>query len=194
MFETHIEVDSIERAVERLLRLEADPGPLMSLAAGKMADAVEENFAAQGRPQWLGLKPRTLRGRGEKAGAGKILQRSGRLASSIVQFHDRDSATVGSNLAYAGIQNFGGTIQRAPMSGKVRLRTDAHGNLLRQGGKGHLAVFAKDSHKRAKSVRWTNAKGWTIHIPARPFLLMTEGDISALEADVGMFLRRLIES
>ncbi|WP_270995498.1 tyrosine/phenylalanine carboxypeptidase domain-containing protein, partial [Listeria seeligeri] len=34
---------------------------------------------------------------------------------------------------------------------RIRLRTDARGNLARQPGNRNLAVFARDSHKRART-------------------------------------------
>lgn len=190
-----IQIDT-ERFDEIMGRIEAftrDASPVMSLVAGLMADAVEENFAAQGRPQWLGLSKKTLKRRGKDAGTGKILQRSGRLAASIQQFHDATSATVGTNVVYAAIHQFGGLIQRHPMSGLVRLRKDRNGMLMRQADHPHLAVFAKGSHKQVKEVRWTRSKGWTIKIPARPFLALAESDNVAIEDEVRSYLRRLVE-
>ncbi|WP_337062502.1 phage virion morphogenesis protein, partial [Serratia fonticola] len=59
--------------------------------------AVDENFAQQGRPAWLGIQR-----------DGMILQKSGRLASSIVAASDNNSATVGTNVEYGPIHQFGG--------------------------------------------------------------------------------------
>lgn len=76
------------------------------------------------------------------------------------------TSSIGSNLAYAGIHEFGGTIHRKRSSGFVRLRTDARGNLLRQGANGKLAIFAKKSHNRFESVRYQKG-AYDIIIPAR---------------------------
>ena len=85
---------------------------------------------------------------------------------------------------YAAIHQFGGTIQRAPYSTKVRHRTDAKGNLLRTAafnGKG--LVFAKDKQKRAKE-RWFEVKAYSIKIPARPFLpIQANGQLYPDERD-----------
>lgn len=75
-------------------------------------------------------------------------------------------SSIGSNLPYPAIHEFGGTIHRAAHSGKVRLREDAHGNLLRQVKDARLAVFARKTHKRAREVEY-NAKAYDIRIPAR---------------------------
>src|SRR3546814_20492515 len=81
------------------------------------------------------------------------------LRNSIVQYWDASSALVGTNVVYARIHQEGGEIQFAPRSGTTRLRTNARGNLLRQGANGNLAVFARDSHTRVRTVRWTTESG-----------------------------------
>lgn len=79
-----------------------------------------------------------------------------------------DSA-IGDNVAYAAIHEFGGRIVHKARSGSVRLRTNAAGELLRQLGHPHLAVFAKPDHKRAKTVEFTS-KEYEIEMPERaPF-------------------------
>ncbi|KUY86862.1 virion morphogenesis protein, partial [Burkholderia sp. RF4-BP95] len=152
MVEIEIDDSRYAATMARVRALMQDASPVTALIAGLMADAVEENFAQQGRPKWLGLSPKTLKRRREEAGTGKILQRSGRLASSITPAHDATTARVGTNVVYAAIHQFGGTIQRHPMSGYVRLRKDRNGMIMRQADHPHLAVFAKNSHKRVKIV------------------------------------------
>lgn len=190
-----IEIDDSQfvRAMERVRAFVKDASPVMSLVSALMADAVEENFAAEGRPKWLGLAKSTLRRRREDGGTGKILQRSGRLAGSIAQSHDATSARVGTNVVYAAIHQFGGEIQRHPMSGYVRLRKGKNGMIMRQADHPHLAVFAKNGHKSVKIVRWTRSTGWTIKIPARPFFVLAESDSVAIEIEVSAYLRRLID-
>nr|WP_279633745.1 phage virion morphogenesis protein [Cupriavidus gilardii] len=95
----------------------------------------------------LGWAPATRKRRD----GGEILQDSGRLASSVVARAEADAAVVATNIRYAAIHQFGGEITRAAHSGWVRLRTDASGKLIRQGKNGRLAVFAKASHKRART-------------------------------------------
>lgn len=89
-----------------------DLSPLMQRVAGIMADAVEENFEQQGRPRWKPLKDSTIRQRRRQGyWPGKILQQTGRLASSIESRYDKTSARVqvgGSDFPYAAIHQFGG--------------------------------------------------------------------------------------
>ena len=146
------------------------PLPLMRDIAGFLKKETDENFAAQGRPAWLGLSPRTLKRRGADA---NILQDIGRLAGSIATRYDRTHATVGTNVRYAAIHQLGGTIQRAAYSKQVRHRTNAKGELLRAAGfNGKGLVFAKGSHKRAQA-RWFEVPAHAINIPARPYLPFT---------------------
>jgi phage virion morphogenesis protein len=103
---TTIEVtsDTIAPVLERLARANADFTPLMREISGALLDAVEENFAREGRPQWAPLSPVTIAQRGN---SGPILQRSGQLAASIVPDHDATSATVGTNKVYGPTLQFG---------------------------------------------------------------------------------------
>lgn len=182
-----IQVDAkgIEKAFDRLAQGLKNARPLMREVAFLMNDAVAENFAVGGRPKWLGLAPDRKR--------PSVLQQTGRLRNSIVQYHDAQTAMVGTNVVYAAIHQFGGEIHHAPRSGWTRLRTDARGQLLRQQSNPHLAVFAKDRHKRVQTVRWTNETGWTVKMPARPFLQLTETDEVAIE-QVGLrYLQSLTE-
>jgi phage virion morphogenesis protein len=194
MRDVEIDDSAFGQAMERVRAFANDASPVMSLVSALMADAVEENFSSEGRPKWLGLSKNTLKRRREDAGTGKILQRSGRLAGSISQSHDATSARVGTNVVYAAIHQFGGTIERHPMSGYVRLRKAKNGMLMRQANHPHLAVFAKNGHKSVKVVKWTRSTGWTIKIPARPFLALAEADNLAIEDEVTAYLRRLIDS
>lgn len=69
--------------------------PAMRSIAGTMHDAVEENFAQEGRPKWAGLRPTTIAQRTKQGNwPGKILQRRGRLAASIGQSAGADYAKV----------------------------------------------------------------------------------------------------
>lgn len=167
----------------------ADLSPLMRIFAGMLADTVEENFAQQGRPKWTALSARTIRER-QKHGywPGKILQRRGELARSIHEGHSRNSAWVATNLRYARIHQEGGEIQRAAYGGTVRLRTDRRGNLLRQGPRGTLAIFARARHSQARSVRFETG-AFSVKIPARPYFLVPPQDQQRYEVAGARYLQ-----
>lgn len=150
-----IKVDSADfvRRMDHMLGWLSHREPLMRAIAGEMRDAVEENFAQQGRPAWLGIKR-----------DGMILQKSGRLASSIVAVSDNDSATVGTNVEYAAIHQFGG-------------KTKPHVILPRN--KKALAF-------NGRVVKKVNHPG--SDIPARPFLALTSDDEEKIVSTVSEYL------
>lgn len=78
---------------------------------------------------------------------------------------DAVESSIGTNLKYMGIHEFGGTIKFKPRSGSLRLRTNAKGELLRQSA-GRRAIFAKGAHKRATTRTFTT-KGHEVEYPER---------------------------
>lgn len=159
MIEIKVENAAAVAALSRLADAVQKRAPLMRSLAGIMADAVEENFAQEGRPQWLGIQPNPRRA------GGKILQDTGRLAASIVSSSDNDGAVVGTNVKYAAIHQFGG-------------QTRPH--LIKPRNKQALAFGGK-------VVKQVSHPGSTI--PARPFLLLTDDDAAEIEATVEHYLR-----
>ena len=111
--EIKVDDEQVRQVMTTLVARVRDRRPAMRMVAAIMADAVEENFEREGRPHWPELAPATIKHR-EKEGTwpGKILQRSGSLASSITRAYDNDRAVVGTNKVYAAIQNFGGKAGR----------------------------------------------------------------------------------
>lgn len=100
MIDIKIDNSNVAELMGRIIQATNHRQPLMRNIAAIMLDAVEENFAQEGRPKWQGLKP--------PGRDGKILQKSGRLAGSMNDMSDNDSSTVGTNVKYAAIQNNGG--------------------------------------------------------------------------------------
>lgn len=171
MFQVQVKNEGIAPALARIAAGTRSPRALMRAIAGTLEAETEKNFAAQGRPKWLGLAPRTAQRRG--AGA-KILQDTGQLAASITTDYGNDFALVGSNKPYAPIQHFGG-------------QTGAHVILPR------LKKALAFAGRVVKRVNHPGSK-----IPARPFLPAgRDGSLqpearAAVEADVQNYLRGLI--
>ncbi|MCL2872905.1 MAG: phage virion morphogenesis protein [Betaproteobacteria bacterium] len=167
--------EAVASMLQRLATVGKDAAPLMGNLSEIMLSGVQKNFLAGGRPAWVPLAPITVKRRG--GAATPILRQPGsdQLYHSLAPSHGSSFAQVSTNKPYARIQNDGGTISFAPRSGTVRLRTDRKGNLLRQDGS-NLARFAKGSHKRVSERRWTNSTGWSVTIPARPFMVLQESD------------------
>ena len=187
MIEIEINARELQARIEQAAAKLENMRPLMQRIAGTLEHETEANFAAQGRPSWAPLSKATIAKRLKRNNGGsvlKILQDRGILASSISTAYGNDYAQIGvggAARAYAAIHQFGGTIERAPQSRKTRLRTDARGNLVRQGTEGSAkgrATFAKDSHKRARE-SWSTSGPYQIEIPARPYLPFTGSGASA---------------
>lgn len=190
MIEIAIDAARFEETLTRIMTAVANARPVMTEVSGIMWDAVDQNFRQEGRPHWLGLAPSTLQARVgnalkknggiQKSGAwslklgqraaqsGRILQRSGRLMNSITPSSDATSATVGTNVVYAAIHQFGGETKAHVIEPRFK-------KALAFGG-----IFAKRvNHPGSK-------------IPARPFLTLTDGDGAKIEEAMASYLRGVI--
>src|SRR5574344_1807258 len=107
--EIRIDNKAVEEALLKVASKCEDMKPLMKNIAGIMADAVEENFEQEGRPdKWQALAESTIKKRKKtKHWPGKILQVEGQLATSVTTQYDNKSAVIGSNLAYAARHQLG---------------------------------------------------------------------------------------
>lgn len=76
------------------------------------------------------------------------------------------TSSIGSNVVYARIHEFGGVIHRPAKETTVRLRLNKKGELERQAKYPGLAVFASKHHKRVRSVSAT-VGAYDINIPPR---------------------------
>lgn len=101
MIEIRVDTSGLNDAFDALVRGLRNTSPLMQEVAHVMDTAVSENFERGGRPKWLG----------KWDGSPSKLQYTGRLKSSITRVFDETSAVVGTNVIYAGIHQFGGTIR-----------------------------------------------------------------------------------
>lgn len=162
------DVTDFERSLGELISKFEKRAPLMKMLAGMMEDAVQENFEQQGRPAWQHWKSNAY---WAQRRGGKILQRSGRLAASITAYSDNDMATVGTNVVYAGIHQSGGKINIPARSQQAYYRQNKDGTLNNK--------FSRKS--KANYSEWHTIPAYEINMPARPFLHLTESDISEME-------------
>lgn len=172
-----IQVADLDRALAQIDARLSDLTPFMREVKGILLDAVEQNFEEEGRPRWVALSPRTIAQR-EREGSwpGSILQRSGRLATSVVGESGRDFATVGSNLEYAAIHQFGGEVQQFAQTRFVNFKI----------GKDGRSRFA-----RAKDANFAQAVtygGRRFTVPARPFLAIADREEEKMVLALGDYL------
>ncbi|MGK9477908.1 phage virion morphogenesis protein [Melioribacter sp. OK-6-Me] len=148
---------------------------LMTAIAEEMYASVINEFRTQGAGSggWKALKPATLKQKRRKGFAEAILQARGNLLRSIQSSATESTAVVSTNLRYAAIHHFGGTISIAARTRTLFHRTDKKGNLLKQQTNKNLLIFAKKSHKQ-KSAYTFGQHAYNISIPARPFMILTE--------------------
>lgn len=167
---------SLAPAFARLLDAAGDLTPAMRAIAGQLHQHVLERFdrqAGPGRRAWARLAASTIRRKPRRAPPAFILQDTRRLYRSLVADADATAAAVGTNVAYAALQQFGGRIERGAREGSAwfRLARDGAGRTKDGRRVGSKLRFARAS-SRAKSLQ---AKTFTvgahvIEVPARPFL------------------------
>lgn len=171
MIEIKIDSANVVSALTRLEKAAVNASPVMAAIAGVMHDAVMENFEREGRPKWLGLKPATLEQKRKLGYSDKPLIRRGggqSLYSSITVQSDASSATVGTNIKYAAIHQFGG--QTRP-----HVILPRNKRALAFGGR----VVKKVNHPGSR-------------IPARPFLALAHEDEEKIVGKVSAYLKSVI--
>lgn len=124
---------------------------------------------------WAPLAASTLRQRRGGGKGAKPLLDTGALRNSLTMAAGNDGVVIGSNVKYAAIHQFGGTISREARSVVVRLRKL----------KGGRVQFAKKAHKRVTEVQ-AEVGAHTITIPARPYVAQQS---RGLPREYGEFIR-----
>ncbi|WOA52508.1 phage virion morphogenesis protein [Dickeya solani] len=180
-YEIKYNITDFERGLGELIQRLEHREPLMREMAAAMHDAVEENFAQEGRPAWAGWKSNAY---WAKRRGGKILQKSGRLAASISEYSDNDNATVGTNVIYARIQQEGGTINIPARSQRAYYKQHKDGSVGNR--------FVKKS--KSNFSQWNTIGEYKIQITARPFLHLTEPDVDGMETTAQTYLQRVIDA
>lgn len=129
-----IGIDDVQNSFNILQHRIGNMHPIMSEIGNMLINEIDETFEAEGKPKWVHLSRTTLRlgytGMGKNSSHThkqdgrvtrgferymsdkKILYTSGQLRNSFVYDATAYSVTVGSNLAYAAIQHFGGMAGR----------------------------------------------------------------------------------
>jgi phage virion morphogenesis protein len=150
--------------------------PVMQTVGQTLVTQADLGFRAEKDPwgtPWKKLKAATLRARRGRRKGAKILRDTGRLAGSINYRATADSVTVGTNVIYAAIHQFGGTIQRAARQHTLYFKTNK-----KQTEVGNR--FVRKS--RSNFAQDVTIGAHAITIPARPFLPIRNGRVD-LPAD-----------
>lgn len=157
------------------------PAPVMRVIAGLLEDRTAENFAAESGPlgKWPAIKPPKNKARTHP----KILQDTARLKSSITSRYGDNTAEIGTNVVYAAIQQFGGTIDMPARSQQSYFKQGKDGSVGR--------LFVRKS--ASNFAQWHTRGAHTIKMPARPFLPFADGHLQdGLETDILAELARFM--
>ncbi|MGI5845418.1 MAG: phage virion morphogenesis protein [Candidatus Xenobium sp.] len=192
-----------EKKLQGLLEAGRDLKPLLINLGTQALREFNKNFRAQGRPKWQPLHPKTLYRRKKSGRGGKILRDTGRLQQSLSQGKPGNiyrleprSLTVGTNLKYAAIHQFGGIVKLRPRSDMTPRTFARVGNrLLLRGKDGKVRVGSKldgtpirRKFAAAASVRMT-FKARTIRIPARPYLVIPPEALNIFKRHVKQWIK-----
>lgn len=184
MAEIRIEIDDTA-----VLRAIADAGsrlknlrPVMKEIGEYMLLQTDDRFRNQTDPDGNPWKPVTRRWREQKQRMGKIdktLQMRGRLRKSITYRAEADQVAIGTNVKYAPIHQFGGSIVHYAKSRQAYFRVSRDGS----------SRFAKKS--RANFARSITIREYISQMPARPFLGVNSSEERTIEQMIVEYLSNL---
>ncbi|GJQ32625.1 MAG: hypothetical protein HBSAPP04_14640 [Ignavibacteriaceae bacterium] len=168
-----------------------NPTELNRVIAGGLDDAVQLNFRNQqaglGGPAWEPLKKSTLRSRRRKN--RRILQQRGAgggLLGSITSRYTGEYAEIGTNLVYAPIHQFGGTIERAARSETFKRKRWTKDKFTK---KGELIQKRKGQFRKGTTAgQGFTMKAHTITIPARPYLILTDRNHRNIVTEIAIYI------
>ncbi|WP_337267062.1 phage virion morphogenesis protein [Oryzifoliimicrobium ureilyticus] len=180
--------DEISPAIERLVATTQNASQIMSEVAGYLLSSTQERFQRETGPdgkKWQALSPRTASARAGRGvrGYDHILRDSVRLYNSLTTASNATTATVGTNVIYAGIHQFGGTIEQGERSQKLslkRIRGKRGMRFVRSGRKGAIE-------------REVTIGARSITIPARPYLGVNAADEAEIAAIIEAGLERVVQ-
>ncbi|MCF1485025.1 phage virion morphogenesis protein [Agrobacterium vitis] len=193
MVGTSIEIrDGLSPTLNRLVTISENPAEIMGDVAGYLLTSTQQRFERETGPdgqKWKPLKARTAAQRvgqsrnSKRRGTANILVRSGRLKTSLSTQSDATSATVGTNVAYAAIHQFGGVIKqdaRTQTLSLARIRGTKKVRFVKAGTKGaterEVTIGARE-----------------ITMPARPYLGINDADRDEIGTIIMNDLGRAVE-
>lgn len=145
-----------DKAVSNAAKKMANKKLLMATIGETLVSGTIKRFADEEDPQGKNWE----KSERAKSESGVTLTETGRLRKSIDYAATQDKVMVGSNVAYARIHQFGGTIK--PKNGKA----------LKFNGKDGNPVFVKQ-----------------VNIPARPYIGVSAADMTEVKATIAAFMK-----
>lgn len=151
--------------------------PAMHLISLIVKRSIVTNFNVGGRPVPWRPSKRVL-----KSG-GKTLVDLGILRSSFEIRSDDTSASVSTNIAYAPIHNFGGSINRKPREGVLFFKK------FKSGKRKGRTLFSKEG--KALFGKKISFSGHSVTMPQREFMMVQEEDWSEMTNKLASYILKL---
>ncbi len=151
--------------------------PAMEIIGTFVRNSIQKNFELGGRPTPWKPSQRALKTGDKTLIKGKFLMNSFTIDAK------QDSVEVGTNKKYAAIHQFGG-----PINHPARQRTMFF-KKFKSGERKGLTRFSKES--KAGYGMKVPGKAYTINMPARPFMMVQEGDWTDITTAVSKYLTGL---
>lgn len=150
----------------------ADPAPMLRDIGEYLLIAHDQRFASQASPDgtpWQALSPAYLKRK--KKNQDKILVLDGFLKNTLRYQVNSNELLFGTNRIYGAMMHFGGSIDVAARSQQAYFRQDG-----RTGDVGTQFV----SKRKSNFSQWVTIGAYTIQIPARPWLGISDDDNYAI--------------
>ncbi len=165
----------VRGALTRMERVAEDPRAVFDEIGAMLVATVARRFETGTGPDGKKWPPSKRAGRD----GGQTLVKSGRLGSSVTHRVDATGVDVGTNVIYAAIHQFGGTIKQ-----KARRQTLAFRRVKTASG-AYVMRFASRKSTRARKagtvrVAFAEIGAREIAMPARPFLGLDASDRDAV--------------
>lgn len=176
-FDITIDDGEVRKALEGMGAASLDMQPAWDSVGSLLVSQSLHQFETQSGPdgtKWAPLAASTLRGRRGRSGRPAILQDRGHLRGSLFTRPTADGVTVGSNLVYAAIHQFGGTVAKHAQSRQVYFKQSD----IRAGRSRFV------SRKASDFAQWATVGAHDVTIPARPYLpVLPDGTLPGPVAD-----------
>ncbi len=158
-FSVEIDDTQARESIRALIDRMDNTAPFLDAVGAHLVNSTTERFGGNTAPDgtsWAGLAPSTIQQRIKRGlSSSQILLAGGELRGSIIYQREGDTIRIGPNSvgnqnAYAAIHQFGGAINRPAREGKLFDRINA------------------------------KVRAYTINLPARPFLGLSDADEAAI--------------
>lgn len=176
-----IQEGELEQFLQRFERRLANTVEINRRIGETIVGLTDDRFKTQTDPEgqpWQDLKPRTWQRKRKTGGILKILQEQGTLRDTIVYEADGQGVSIGSNLPYAVIHQFGGTVQQRARSGFLGYKLGRDGRPGNRFAKRKSADFEQPVQYRARE----------FEIPARPYLGLSDAYLEEIADVLGEYL------